>query len=72
MSDSYSAAHALLSLTYPAVVNERRGMPSITLRTTAGQDSPGDIKAEVKENTFNYLMEATVPKVRVSAYLEQD
>lgn len=47
-------------------------MPHIQIRLKAGVDSPGDLRAMIQDNTFEYLMNSPAPEIRVSAYLDQE
>lgn len=47
-------------------------MAHITLRAQTGASSEKDLVVTVQDRTYEYLMNAISPEIRVSAYFEQD
>ncbi|MBC7386372.1 MAG: hypothetical protein H7301_09470 [Cryobacterium sp.] len=47
-------------------------MPQITLRKKTDVSSPSDLKVTVQDRTFEYLMNAINPEIRISAFLDED
>jgi hypothetical protein len=47
-------------------------MVQIQLRTQAHIESPSDLRVNVQEATFDYLMSSLAKEIRVSAYFDRD